>query len=180
MVPILRAGLMLLEKADTLLPTTQTYHVGYVRDDDTLEVGAGRLLQLLRVAWTLLLRCAVQEAARLACRPPHRAPPRSKHCLTPLPTYTPSSQASCYLNKLPPSFSPTDRVLVSDPMLATGGTLDKVCLGAHCALVRPHASLLSGAAALPGLEPSCCSASHLPTHHNRCSPTSSAAAPRRT
>lgn len=29
-------------------------------------------------------------------------------------------QASCYLNKLPKAFTPTDRILVSDPMLATG------------------------------------------------------------
>jgi hypothetical protein len=31
-----------------------------------------------------------------------------------------SLQASCYLNKLPPSFTAEDRILVSDPMLATG------------------------------------------------------------
>ena len=28
-----------------------------------------------------------------------------------------------YLNKLPDSFESTDRILVSDPMLATGGTI---------------------------------------------------------
>lgn len=39
-VPILRAGLVLLEQTATVLPVTQTYHVGYVRDDNTLEVGA--------------------------------------------------------------------------------------------------------------------------------------------
>ena len=39
-VPILRAGLILMEQAATLLPVTQTYHVGYVRDDQTLEVCA--------------------------------------------------------------------------------------------------------------------------------------------
>lgn len=64
-VPILRAGLILLESAATVLPASETYHVGYSRDDSTLE-------------------------------------PR------------------CYLNKLPPSFSDTDRVLIADPMLATG------------------------------------------------------------
>lgn len=37
-VPILRAGLLLLEQAATLLPVTQTYHVGYMRSDETLEV----------------------------------------------------------------------------------------------------------------------------------------------
>jgi uracil phosphoribosyltransferase len=39
-VPILRAGLVLLEQTSMVLPASQTYHVGYVRDDDTLQVGA--------------------------------------------------------------------------------------------------------------------------------------------
>lgn len=64
-VPILRAGLILVEQAATVLPATQTYHVGYERDEETL-------------------------------------------------------QAKCYLNKLPQSFTAEDRILVSDPMLATG------------------------------------------------------------
>lgn len=85
-VPVLRAGLVLLEAASTLLPVTQTYHVGYRRDEATLE-------------------------------------------------------ASCYLNKLPKSFNPDDLILVSDPMLATGGTLaqvldDIVSRGADVANVR--------------------------------------------
>ncbi|WZN63124.1 uracil phosphoribosyltransferase [Chloropicon roscoffensis] len=67
-VPILRAGLVLLENAQTVLPASETYHLGLVRDEKTL-----------------------------------------------LPTE--------YLNKLPDSFSPDDKILVSDPMLATGGTL---------------------------------------------------------
>lgn len=36
-VPILRAGLVLLESAATLLPASRTYHVGYARDEATLE-----------------------------------------------------------------------------------------------------------------------------------------------
>ena len=39
-VPILRAGLVLLEQASTVLPNAATYHVGYVRDEATLEVRA--------------------------------------------------------------------------------------------------------------------------------------------
>lgn len=70
-VPILRAGLVLLDQAASVLPVTQTYHVGYVRDDNTLE-------------------------------------------------------ATCYLNKLPATLSAEDRILVSDPMLATGGTIAQV------------------------------------------------------
>ncbi|HCF26468.1 MAG TPA: uracil phosphoribosyltransferase [Cyanobacteria bacterium UBA11049] len=67
-VPILRAGLALLEGAQTLLPLASTYHLGLVRDEETLE-------------------------------------------------------ASCYLNKLPQQFAPNTRVLITEPMLATGGSI---------------------------------------------------------
>ncbi|MEC4819340.1 MAG: uracil phosphoribosyltransferase [Scytonema sp. PMC 1069.18] len=67
-VPILRAGLGLLEGAQTILPLASIYHVGLVRDETTL-------------------------------------------------------QSSCYLNKLPEKFQPDTRILVTDPMLATGGTI---------------------------------------------------------
>ncbi len=68
LVPILRAGLALLDGAQTLLPIASTYHLGLVRDEQTLE-------------------------------------------------------NSCYLNKLPPQFAPDTRVLILDPMLATGGSI---------------------------------------------------------
>jgi len=64
----LRAGLVILEQATTVLPHCQTYHLGMVRDEETL-------------------------------------------------------QPSTYLNKLPASFSPDDKIIVCDPMLATGGTM---------------------------------------------------------
>jgi len=67
-VPILRAGLALLEGAQTLLPLASVYHLGLVRNEETLE-------------------------------------------------------ASCYLNKLPHQFNPETRVIITDPMLATGGTM---------------------------------------------------------
>jgi uracil phosphoribosyltransferase len=67
-VPILRAGLGLLEGAQTLLPLASIYHLGLVRNEETL------------------------------------AP-------------------SCYLNKLPEKFDPQTRVLITDPMLATGGSI---------------------------------------------------------
>ena len=66
-VPILRAGLSLLEGAQALLPLASIYHIGLVRNEETLE-------------------------------------------------------ATCYLNKLPQQFVPQTRILVSEPMLATGGT----------------------------------------------------------
>ncbi|BAU42256.1 MULTISPECIES: uracil phosphoribosyltransferase [Cyanophyceae] len=66
-VPILRAGLALLDGAQALLPLASIYHVGLVRNEETLE-------------------------------------------------------ASCYLNKLPEQMPPGTRVLVTDPMLATGGS----------------------------------------------------------
>jgi uracil phosphoribosyltransferase len=67
-VPILRAGLALLDGAQGVLPLASIYHFGMVRDEETLE-------------------------------------------------------ASCYLNKFPPQFDPETRVLICEPMLATGGTI---------------------------------------------------------
>ncbi len=67
-IPILRAGLALLEGAQTLLPLASVYHLGLARDETTLE-------------------------------------PR------------------CYLNKLPAQFAPETRILISEPMLATGGSI---------------------------------------------------------
>lgn len=67
-VPVLRAGLVLVEHAASILPATKTYHVGYYRDENTL-------------------------------------------------------QPTLYLNKLPERFPEGSRVLVADPMLATGGTI---------------------------------------------------------
>lgn len=67
-VPILRAGLALLEGAQTLLPVASVYHLGLVRNEETLD-------------------------------------------------------ASCYLNKLPQQFDRETRILITDPMLATGGSI---------------------------------------------------------
>ncbi|NER81061.1 MAG: uracil phosphoribosyltransferase [Leptolyngbya sp. SIO1D8] len=67
-MPILRAGLALLEGAQSVLPLASIYHVGFVRNEETLE-------------------------------------------------------ASCYLNKLPDEIPSETRVLISEPMLATGGTI---------------------------------------------------------
>lgn len=69
-IPILRAGLTLLEGAQTLLPLITTYHLGLVRNEETLN-------------------------------------------------------PSCYLNKLPAKFSQETRILILDPMLATGGSILK-------------------------------------------------------
>ncbi len=66
-MPILRAGLALLEGAQAVLPLASIYHVGFVRDEATLE-------------------------------------------------------PSCYLNRLPDEINATTRVLITEPMLATGGT----------------------------------------------------------
>lgn len=67
-VPILRAGLAFLDGAQPLLPLSSIYHIGFARNEETLE-------------------------------------------------------AICYLNKLPNEFNPATRVLISEPMLATGGTI---------------------------------------------------------
>lgn len=69
--PVLRAGLALLDGAQSLLPLASIYHLGFVRNEETLE-------------------------------------------------------ASCYLNKLPDSLDPQTRILIPEPMLATGGTMISV------------------------------------------------------
>lgn len=68
LVPILRAGLVPIEQANQVLPVSITYHVGYVRNEETLE-------------------------------------------------------AELYLNKLPEKLEEGALIVVSDPMLATGGTM---------------------------------------------------------
>jgi uracil phosphoribosyltransferase len=97
-VPILRAGLALLEGAQTLLPLASTYHLGLARNEETLEV-------------------------------------------------------SCYLNKLPTSFDPATRVLILEPMLATGGSIltalaEITSRGVDPALIR----VISVVAAPPALQ----------------------------
>jgi uracil phosphoribosyltransferase len=68
-VPILRAGLTLVDGIQSVLPLESAiYHLGLVRDEETL-------------------------------------------------------QPSCYLNKLPDRFDPTTRIIIAEPMLATGGTI---------------------------------------------------------
>lgn len=67
-VPILRAGLALMEGVQALLPLASVYHIGVVRNEETLE-----------------------------------------------PTV--------YLNKFPAQFAPQTRILIAEPMLATGGTI---------------------------------------------------------
>ena len=67
-VPILRAGLALLDGAQGLLPLASVYHLGLSRDEETL-------------------------------------------------------QPSCYLDKLPTAIEPETRILILEPMLATGGSI---------------------------------------------------------
>ncbi|MGF1542611.1 MAG: uracil phosphoribosyltransferase [Pleurocapsa sp.] len=67
-VPILRAGLVLLEGVQNILPIASVYHLGLVRNEATLA-----------------------------------------------PT--------CYLNKLPQQFQPETRIIILEPMLATGGSI---------------------------------------------------------
>ncbi|HIK27504.1 MAG: uracil phosphoribosyltransferase [Oscillatoriaceae bacterium SKW80] len=97
-VPILRAGLALMEGIQAVLPLAATYHLGMARDEKTLEV-------------------------------------------------------SCYLNKLPPQFAPETRVLISEPMLATGNTImwamkELIQRGVNTALIR----IISVVAAKPALQ----------------------------
>lgn len=97
-VPILRAGLTLLDGAYKVVPRASTYHLGMARDEVTLE--------------------------------PH-----------------------CYLNKLPQQFAPQTRVLICEPMLATGGSM----MAALAALTQRQADpalirIISVVAAPPALQ----------------------------
>ena len=67
-VPILRAGLILVEEVQKVLPVASVYHLGIARNESSLE-------------------------------------------------------PSCYLNKLPDSFDPQTRIVILEPMLATGGSI---------------------------------------------------------
>jgi uracil phosphoribosyltransferase len=106
-IPILRAGLSLLDGAQALLPLASVYHIGVVRNEETLE-----------------------------------------------PTV--------YLNKFPKTFAPETRVLITEPMLATGGTMvtvmdELISRGIDPAMVRIIAVVTSPTAlqklnvAYPGL-----------------------------
>lgn len=97
-VPILRAGLALLDGAQNILPIASTYHLGLARNEETLE-------------------------------------------------------ASCYLNKLPDKFPPQTRILILEPMLATGGSImmamkELTSRGVDSALIR----IISVVAAPPALQ----------------------------
>ncbi|MEB3355326.1 MAG: uracil phosphoribosyltransferase [Synechococcales bacterium] len=97
-IPVLRAGLAMMEGIQAILPLSSIYHLGLVRDEETLE-------------------------------------------------------ASCYLNKLPDQFHPETRVLISEPMLATGGSIMSVMeeltqRGVDAGLVR----IVSVVAAPPALQ----------------------------
>jgi len=75
-VPILRAGLVLLEQAGTVLPCSETYHVGYVRDEVTLKVRVVSFCwlwiwfgwRLVRVQRARRLRPLLTAAAARGCR----------------------------------------------------------------------------------------------------------------
>ena len=67
-VPIMRAGLALLDKVQEVLPLASVYHLGLVRNESSLE-------------------------------------------------------PSCYLNKLPEKFGEETRIVILEPMLATGGSI---------------------------------------------------------
>ncbi len=97
-IPILRAGLALVEGIQSAVPTGSTYHIGLARDEETLE-------------------------------------------------------PSWYLNKLPERFEPNTRVMISEPMLATGGTImatmaELTARGVDPALVR----IISVVTAPPALQ----------------------------
>ncbi|MFM2312991.1 MAG: hypothetical protein RLZZ04_2267 [Cyanobacteriota bacterium] len=67
-VPIMRAGLALLDEVQKVMPLAAVYHLGLMRQEDSL-------------------------------------------------------QPTCYLNKLPKNFDEETRIIILEPMLATGGSI---------------------------------------------------------
>jgi uracil phosphoribosyltransferase len=67
-VPVMRAGLALLEQVQQVMPLAAVYHLGLARNESSLE-------------------------------------------------------PSCYLNKLPETFAEETRIVILEPMLATGGSI---------------------------------------------------------
>lgn len=121
-VPILRAGLVPLEQIATVLPAYETHHVGLVRNEETLEVGHPALrLKGNCIMITGFPLLSVHSHSRAHLGHAHPAGRRMQ-----LEKSVECVQASWYLNKLPASFAEDDRVLVSDPMMATGGTMVQV------------------------------------------------------
>jgi uracil phosphoribosyltransferase len=97
-VPILRAGLSLLDGAQSLLPLASIYHLGLARDEATL-------------------------------------------------------QPVCYLNKLPAQMPPETRVLITDPMLATGGSMvAAIAAIVQCGVDPANIRIVSVVAAPPALQ----------------------------
>lgn len=69
-VPILRAGLVLLEQAGQVLPFSQTYHVGYVRDEATLQArkrGTGSGSGSPQLAAALVCRAVAPTLSDTSC-----------------------------------------------------------------------------------------------------------------
>lgn len=97
-IPILRAGLALVEHASSILPATKTYHLGISRNEETL-------------------------------------------------------QPTIYLDKLPEKVPEGSRVLVVDPMLATGGTIvAAIELLAGLGVTNKQIKVISAVASPPALQ----------------------------
>ena len=98
-VPIVRAGLVLVEEVQKVLPVAAVYHLGLVRNESSLE-------------------------------------------------------PSCYLNKLPERFAPETRIMILEPMLATGGSIMMAMKEITSRGVQPElVRIVSVVAAPPALRP---------------------------
>lgn len=76
-VPILRAGMAMLDQAMTTIPNHVTYHVGYVRDEVTLE--AAPYLNKLPASFDMDSKILVTDIMLATGAPPHRREIRSRH-----------------------------------------------------------------------------------------------------
>ena len=96
-VPIVRAGLVLVEEVQKVVPLAAVYHLGLVRNESSLE-------------------------------------------------------PACYLNKLPEKFAPETKIVILEPMLATGGSIMMAMKEVTSRGVKPESiRIISIVAAPPAL-----------------------------
>jgi len=139
LVPVVRAGLPLLEQAAAVFPATTTHHIAFAR--------------------TTSASAAAADAAAAAGAPPAAAAAGKKAAAA---AASSSSPLTMTLDTLPPVLGPDDRVVIADAALASGDTVmravaEVVARGAApwnvrvvCALAAPPA-LKRLADAYPGL-----------------------------
>ena len=102
-----------------------TYHIGYVRDEKTLKVSSHQSFAERRHGtMEEFSHVYLHKTAKSRSLSVHEHASTSSLAMQgPHFTILDALQARQYLNKLPERFAPDDRILICDPMIATGRPL---------------------------------------------------------